>query len=142
MTPSAATGSGGGCPFNGRFVEPLIDARIALAAPVARAMHPFRPHGIPMIHYLRDRLHRGALLVVDVDAPLWHSGLSWCAAWTAGGMVERPPPPAGGPATAWPLAVATRGSACDAPCGQGPREVLMSSPRRARVWDIFLSLLS
>ena len=79
----------------GRFVEPLIDVRRALAAPVARAMHLFRPHGIPMTHHLRDRLHSGALLVVDVDATMWHSGLSWCAAWTAGGMVERPPPPAG-----------------------------------------------
>ena len=46
-----------------------------------------------MTHYLRDRLHRGALLVVDVNATLWHSELSWCAAWTARGMGERPPPP-------------------------------------------------
>src|SRR6266478_9644171 len=92
--------------------------------------HLFRPERIPLTRHLRDRLHRGALLVVDVDATLWHSGLSWCAAWTARGMVERPPPPAGRPATAWPLAVATRWSACcDAPCGQGPREVLLSSPR-------------
>jgi hypothetical protein len=51
------------------------------------------------------------VLVVDVDATLWHSGLSWWAAWTAGGMVERPPPPD-------------------------------EQPQRARVWDIFLSLLS
>ena len=34
MTPSAATGSGGGCPFNGRFVEPLIDARMGVIAPL------------------------------------------------------------------------------------------------------------
>src|SRR5262249_22500980 len=103
--------------------------------PVVRAMHLFRPHGIPMPHHLRARLHRGALLVVDVDATLWHSELSWCVAWTAGGMVERPPPPAGGPATAWPLAVATRWSAGEAPWGQGPPEVLMSSPR-GHVYEI------
>src|SRR6266403_4163358 len=78
----------------------------------------FRPERIPLTRHLRARLHRGALLVVDVDATLWHSGLSWCAAWTAGGMLERPPPSAGRPATAWPLAVATRWSACDAPAGK------------------------
>src|SRR5437764_3438703 len=54
---------------------------------------------------------QGALRVVDVKATLWHSGVSWCAAWTAGGMVERPSPPARGPAPAWPLAIATRWSA-------------------------------
>src|SRR5712691_12914978 len=54
---------------------------------------------------------QGGVLVVDVDATLWHRGLSWWAAWTAGGMVERPPPPD-------------------------------EQPQRARVWDIFLSLLS
>jgi hypothetical protein len=30
-----------------RFVEPLIDVRIALAAPVVRTMHRFRPQGYP-----------------------------------------------------------------------------------------------
>ena len=32
---------------NGRFVEPLIDVTIALAAPVVRTMHRFRPQGYP-----------------------------------------------------------------------------------------------
>ena len=72
---------------------------------------------------IREALDNGVLAgypMVDVKATLWHSGLSWCVACT-GGMVERPPPPAGRPATAWPLAVATRWSACcDAPCRQGP----------------------
>src|SRR5713101_1761102 len=49
---------------NGRFVEPLIDVRVALAAPVARAMHLFRPHGIPMTQHLRDRLHSGASAIL------------------------------------------------------------------------------
>src|SRR5262249_21223172 len=89
------------------------------SCPRAGAMPRVRPPGRPMTHHLRDRLHGGGWLVVDAHATLWHSGVAWYVAG-AGGMVKRPPPPAGGPATAELRAVVTRESTGDGPGGQAP----------------------
>jgi hypothetical protein len=93
-----------------------------------------------MTHHLHDRLHSGALRVVDVHATLWHSGVSWWVTaregwWSAHRLRQGAQPlPSGTPLP--------RGRARVMDLGAKPPRGPEEQPKRARGWDISWSLRS
>src|SRR5437588_12318035 len=126
---------------NGRFVKPLIEVRIALVAPVTRALPLLRSPEIPMTHHLRDRLPRGRCV-------LWTSrprcGIVGCLGvrhgpreeWWSAHLLRQGDQPL--PGLSPLLRGGARGMYLRARTPRGPEK----QPKRARVWDISLLVWS